>query len=1317
MICPKCGNETNVETSFCPRCSNEISIIKIDKDMIEELNEEEEKDIVLNQWDNKLTVTQNIITEINNIKNATDDIIPKKNQIENEYKTDYNELNTSYSRKIKELDNVYTLKKKQIEDHYNNKNKDLENSINKSKYEIDSEYTSSEKKIYTEYKLYKEEIERNYKDKLLQLRKSCDKQIEEERRKNNEKHIAISNDMNKLDQLQNISFFVKSGYNEENDYNSEKPDFSLLNSLFEKINKVLSPGLGIFLILIPIVGWFILFILKSKIIKDRDLLLNGVELGKVFLNSKSSNIQDDLQKRIDSIEKIYKNEKIKIDNKFKDFNNENEKEYKSKLLELKNDYEEKTKYKDNNLPDLYKKNNKERDLKISELKIKIKEQKNEADKKFKEYNSSIERTKEIKIKKLEKNKEKMFSNERMDAIKKYITDKYDMLGITDKEWREKFKEVKSYPYEINIGIIKYPANVQQFIMDKLIDKIPSYVSDNNEILIPITLPMNKPVQLLINYKESLKQEVMAGINTFLIKLLKFMPIFSFSITYIDPKDGGSNLGKLHAISGVRDFDVCRKAYPSKDDIQKRLKELEEFVYKTAATLAGTDSVYSYNEKESIKIEYNLIIINDFPKNFDRSALESLEVILNNSQKCGISIIFTTSEGTASYPEGVIQKYQTINCIDNNKELNFEGKKYLFKFDSLPANYEEYLKNYVLYCNSNEDNLFATYFKYNKENEPIFDDSTKKMLIPFAVNRKKIVDLELGSPLTAHALLSGTTGSGKSTTLHMLITSIIMKYHPNDVQLWLVDYKKVEFAEYIKNTPPHIKLIGLEQSKEFTCSLLDMINIEFMRRAELFKQAGVANISEYRNNGGKIPRIILIIDEFHQMTQAIQNEPHYSVILENILSEYRVFGLSCIFSDQAIGTGLRGLTDKGKMQMRTRLAMNNDFSEIRETLALDSSFYNDELKNKMLNMGVGEVAFKRMIEDEAGESKPVLDKYKTVFVTREERTDVNEWLRNRTEKPKEKPLIVDGQHRSNYYQEIIDDYEKLSPLIVDKQISIYVGTPASLNPCFYFALRKKPEGNIMLIGANDELRAAIVYWSIYSFKRQSDSKVYIFANDEDELFMQYKEKYLSLQDNNCIVSTNIGETCNIIDEISNKLQPGDSKYLIVWLGLDIITERLTELPEKSKEKTLKQVSVVNEKSSVLSAVDNMLADIENWAKEIQGSVSFDEAKVTESQINTKKTDIDVIQENNEYNAIPDIQQIMEKGSRYGIFSLVTLASFNLLKYTKFVKTENFEHKIALRMSSDESSNYLTRSTYASGLDDISAVYYDGINVKTFRPYLI
>ncbi len=78
------------------------------------------------------------------------------------------------------------------------------------------------------------------------------------------------------------------------------------------------------------------------------------------------------------------------------------------------------------------------------------------------------------------------------------------------------------------------------------------------------------------------------------------------------------------------------------------------------------------------------------------------------------------------------------------------------------------------------------------------DSTNGLHIPFAVDkRNQIVDFNLAVDLCYHAFISGTTGIGKSVLLHSIIANTIRNYHPDDVELWLVDYKAVEFIEYVK----------------------------------------------------------------------------------------------------------------------------------------------------------------------------------------------------------------------------------------------------------------------------------------------------------------------------------------------------------------------------------------------------------------------------------------------------------------------------------------------------------------------------------------
>ena len=122
-------------------------------------------------------------------------------------------------------------------------------------------------------------------------------------------------------------------------------------------------------------------------------------------------------------------------------------------------------------------------------------------------------------------------------------------------------------------------------------------------------------------------------------------------------------------------------------------------------------------------------------------------------------------------------------------------------------------------------------------------------------------------------------SGKSTLLHTIILSACLHYHPNDLEIWLIDYKQTEFYLYKKKTPPHIKLIGVSKTPDFTFSLLDKIENEANQRTELMNRFDSQNLEEYRKHKGEpgyvnIPRLLIVIDEFHEMSQFVSTEMEY-----------------------------------------------------------------------------------------------------------------------------------------------------------------------------------------------------------------------------------------------------------------------------------------------------------------------------------------------------------------------------------------------------------------------------------------------------------
>ncbi len=68
------------------------------------------------------------------------------------------------------------------------------------------------------------------------------------------------------------------------------------------------------------------------------------------------------------------------------------------------------------------------------------------------------------------------------------------------------------------------------------------------------------------------------------------------------------------------------------------------------------------------------------------------------------------------------------------------------------------------------------------------------------------------------LIAGKTGSGKSTLMHAMITNAALWYSPDEIELYLVDFKKgVEFKTYATNLLPHARAIAIESDREFGLS--------------------------------------------------------------------------------------------------------------------------------------------------------------------------------------------------------------------------------------------------------------------------------------------------------------------------------------------------------------------------------------------------------------------------------------------------------------------------------------------------------------------
>jgi S-DNA-T family DNA segregation ATPase FtsK/SpoIIIE len=111
----------------------------------------------------------------------------------------------------------------------------------------------------------------------------------------------------------------------------------------------------------------------------------------------------------------------------------------------------------------------------------------------------------------------------------------------------------------------------------------------------------------------------------------------------------------------------------------------------------------------------------------------------------------------------------------------------------------------------------------------------------------------------HILIAGQTGSGKSVCINAFIASLLFRTSPSEVNLIMVDPKRVELTGY--NGIPHLISPVIVEPKKVLSALNWAMN-EMDRRYKLFAEVGVRNLEGYNELSGfqAMPYIIIFVDE-------------------------------------------------------------------------------------------------------------------------------------------------------------------------------------------------------------------------------------------------------------------------------------------------------------------------------------------------------------------------------------------------------------------------------------------------------------------------
>jgi S-DNA-T family DNA segregation ATPase FtsK/SpoIIIE len=192
---------------------------------------------------------------------------------------------------------------------------------------------------------------------------------------------------------------------------------------------------------------------------------------------------------------------------------------------------------------------------------------------------------------------------------------------------------------------------------------------------------------------------------------------------------------------------------------------------------------------------------------------------------------------------------------------------------------------------------------------------------------------MGSRGVHNGLVGGDVRMGKSNLLHVLITQLALKYPPEELELYLLDFKEVEFDAYLTQRLPHARAIASRTDREFGLSMLRRFHDEIERRVRLCREARVTQLPEYRAATGQVlPRSLVIMDEFQVLFgEEDRLSREAAALLADIAKRGAAFGLHLLLATQSPGGALLVHLRPTYEQMALRIALGCLLPSVSEAI--------------------------------------------------------------------------------------------------------------------------------------------------------------------------------------------------------------------------------------------------------------------------------------------------------------------------------------------------------------------------------------------------
>lgn len=615
--------------------------------------------------------------------------------------------------------------------------------------------------------------------------------------------------------------------------------------------------------------------------------------------------------------------------------------------------------------------------------------------------------------------------------------------------------------------------------------------------VPALLAFPDEANLLLRHDAEGRDAAIAALRAAMVRLLTQLPAGRAQFTLIDPVGlGRSFAGFMH----LADYDealVGGRVLTEQEAIAARLADLTEHMETVIQKYLRNEfeTIDAYNAQAGELAEpYRFLVVADLPAGFDEQSLRRLTSIAASGARCGVHVLVAqdvrkTTPGGATYLDDLARHCTTLEWRDDRFIWNDET------YGRLPLSLDEVPSEAVM---TNLAHKVGVAAREAKRVEVAFDpitpppgqewsrDSAEDLHV--AVGRSganRLQTFRLGRGVAQHALVAGKTGSGKSTLLNGLVTNLALWYGPDQLEMYLVDFKRgVEFKAYATRKLPHARAVAVESDREFGLSVLQRLDEELARRGELFRAAGVQDLAGYRKArpGERMPRVLLVIDEFQELfSDDDKLGQDAALLIDRLVRQGRAFGMHVILGSQTVG-GAAGLTRATLGQVAVRVALQATEADSRLVLG-------DNNAAARLLTRPGEAIY-----NDAGGAVEGNSPFQVAWLPDVERDRLLARIAGKCEDEHidVPPMTV---FEGNAPARPSDNLELAAALRGEptRRTTAYLGEAVAIKPPTHVAFRRQAGASLLIVGQQEESSAALVASALVSLSATCESPRFLLLD--------------------------------------------------------------------------------------------------------------------------------------------------------------------------------------------------------------------------------